>query len=247
MNPLRIAITRPRERSKDTIRLVEDHGWEAFIVPAIEIAPRPEDEVKEAVGSLESYDWLILTSASGAEIMLDYFKDVLKKVKIAVIGPKTKEMLERNSVEVAFIPTEYKAENLADELVEKGIEGENILIARASIGREVLVDKINEAANVTNVHLYDTVAPKDTSEMQELSKRLEKKEIDAIIFTSSQITKNLFETVRVETVQKSGAKICAIGPITAKTLEEFKVKVDIVPEEYTVKAALDALEEYDGK
>ncbi|MFQ5975588.1 MAG: uroporphyrinogen-III synthase [Candidatus Hydrothermarchaeales archaeon] len=244
---MRIAITRPRERSKDTIKLLEDRGEEAFIVPAIEIVPRQKNEVTKAVGSLESYAWLILTSASGAAIMLDYFGDDLKKIKIGVIGPKTKEILEKKGIEVALIPEEYKAENLADELIKQGIGGDNILIARASIGREVLVDKLKAVANVTNVHLYDTTAPKDTSEMQELSLKLEKNEIDAIIFTSSQTAKNLFEVVDPEKVQKSGAKICAIGPITARTLQDFGIEVDIMPKKYTVKAALDALEGKNGR
>lgn len=241
---MRIAITRPRERSKDTIRLIEDRGWEALIIPSIEIVPRPKNEVKAAIGSLESYAWLILTSASGAAIMLDYFGDALKKTRIAVIGPKTKELLDQRGIAVALMPTEYRAENLADELLKRDIKDKNILIARASIGREVLVDKLKATANVTNIHLYDTKAPENKDKMQKLSQELEKKQIDAIIFTSSQAAKNLLEEVDSETVTKSGAKICAIGPITAKTLEEYGIKVDTIPKEYTVKATLDALEKH---
>lgn len=241
---MRIAITRPRERSKDTIRLIEDRGWEALIIPSIEIVPRPKNEVKAAIGSLESYAWLILTSASGAAIMLDYFGDALKKIRIAVIGPKTKELLDQRGIAVALMPIEYRAENLADELLKRDIKDKNILIARASIGREVLVDKLKATANVTNIHLYDTKAPENKDKMQKLSQELEKKQIDAIIFTSSQAAKNLLEEVDSETVTKSGAKICAIGPITAKTLEEYGIKVDTIPKEYTVKATLDALEKH---
>lgn len=241
---MRIAITRPRERSKDTIRLIEDRGWEALIIPSIEIVPRPKNEVKAAIGSLESYAWLILTSASGAAIMLDYFGDALKKTRIAVIGPKTKELLDQRGIAVALMPTEYRAENLADELLKQDIKDKNILIARASIGREVLVDKLKATANVTNIHLYDTKAPENKDKMQKLSQELEKKQIDAIIFTSSQAAKNLLEEVDSKTVTKSGAKICAIGPITAKTLEEYGIKVDTMPKEYTVKATLDALEKH---
>jgi len=244
VNPLRIAITRPRERSKDTIRLIEDRGWEALIIPSIEIIPRPKNEVKIAIGSLESYDWLILTSASGASIMLDYFGDSLKKTKIAVIGPKTKELLEQKGIAVALMPTEYQVENLADELLKQDIKDKNLLIARASIGREVLIDKLKATANVTNIHLYDTKAPENTDTMQKLSQELEKKQIDAIIFTSSQATKNLLKEVDPEIILKSGAKICAIGPITAQTLEEYGIKVDTIPKEYTVKATLIALEKH---
>ena len=217
---MRIAVTRPRERSKDTISLIEDRGWEAFIVPSIEIVPRHKDEVKDAIDSLEKYDWLILTSASGAQIMLNYFANALKRIKIVAIEPKTKEMLEKNGIKVDLMPKEYTAENLADTMIKHGIDGTKILITRASIGREILVDKLKTRANVNNVHLYDTQVPENIEPMHELSSKLDKNTIDAIIFTSSQATKNLLKYVKPKKIQKNRTKICAIGPITAKTLEE---------------------------
>ncbi|MFQ6136873.1 MAG: uroporphyrinogen-III synthase [Candidatus Hydrothermarchaeales archaeon] len=243
---MRIAITRPKERSEDTIRMVEDRGWEALIVPAVEIVPRSKDKIVADVRSLDLYDWLVLTSASGAAIMWDYFGDALKKIKIAVIGPKTKEVLERKGVAVALMPREYKAENLAEELIDLGIEGEDILVARASIGREVLIEKLKTVANVTEAPIYDTVPPEDTTGMKLLSPKLERGKVDAVIFTSSQSVKNLFDVVDPEHVRSSNALICAIGPITTKTLGEFGIKVDIIPKEYTVGAVLDMLEDYHG-
>lgn len=230
---MRVAITRPKERAENTIKLVEKRGWGAVIVPTVEIVPR-----KLASIDLSSYDWLVITSASGADIVSEHFGSELKKIKIACIGPKTREVLEKQGIKVALIPKEYRTEVLAEELIKKA-RGNRILVARASIGREVLIEKLKEAVEVTEVPLYDTVMPEKNA-LKAFSKSLEKGDIDAIIFTSSQAAKNFLSTIDGKKIEK--LKVCAIGPITAQTLASKGIRVDAVPKEYTVEACLDALE-----
>lgn len=233
---MRVAITRPKERAEDTIKLIKRRGWEAVVIPAVEIVPRDKKEILSAVGKVEDYDWLVLTSSTGVELMHKHFGGSLKKVKIAAIGAKTKEVLEKRGIKVDLIPKEYKAENLAEEMIKKGIEGSHILVARAAIGREVLVEELKRHARVTEVALYDTEMPKNVSGVEAL------KGVDAVIFTSSQSVRNLHAAFG-EKLKKTikNAKICAIGPITAGTLKELGIRVDVMPEEYTVEACLEAL------
>lgn len=232
---MKVAITRPKERAEDTIKLVEKRGWSAVIVPTVEIVPR-----KDSLASIDlsCYDWLVITSASGASMLSEHFRDALNKIKIACIGPKTREVLERWGVKVALIPREYRTEVLAEELIKKA-GGKRILVARASTGREVLIERLKAAADVTEVPLYDTTMP-EKNVLEAFSKSLEKGDIDAIIFTSSQAAKNFFRAIDGKKIKK--LKICAIGPITAQTLASKGVRVDAVPREYTVEACLDALE-----
>lgn len=228
---MRVAVTRPKERAGETIKLIENRGWEGVIVPSIEVVPRKKPAV-----NLRDYDWLALTSASGAAIMHRYYGSELKKVKIAVIGPKTAELLRKKGISVSLIPKEYKGESLADELIRKGIAGKRILIARASAGREVLVEKLKEHASVDEITLYDTKPPR-SRQLENFSRMLAR--IDAIIFTSSQAAKNLLDFVSVENINK--IRVCAIGPVTAETLRNAGVRVDAMPRKYTVEACLDAL------
>ena len=232
---MKVAITRPKERAEDTIKLVEKRGWRAVIVPTVEIVPR-----KDSLASIDlsCYDWLVVTSASGASMLSEHFRDALKKIKVACIGPKTREALEKQGIKVSLIPREYKAEALAEELIKKA-GGKRILVARASTGREVLIERLKAAAEVTEVPLYDTTMPEKNA-LKAFSRYLEKGDIDAIIFTSSQAAKNFFRVIDRKKIEK--LKICAIGPITAQALAEQGVRVDMVPEEYTVKACLNALE-----
>jgi|Deesub1362A_J573_1020465.scaffolds.fasta_scaffold00016_117 uroporphyrinogen III methyltransferase/synthase len=233
---MKIAITRPREKADETIKRVENKGWKAVIIPGVEIIPRAEEEVKKEIGRLEEYHWLILTSASGAEIMLQYFGEELKKVKLAVIGPKTKKVLEEKGVNVDLVPKEYKGENLAEELISRGVDGTKILVARASIGREVLIERLRRHAEINEVVLYDVAQPRDIPDSKIMDG------VDAVIFTSSQSVKNLYKAWGEEFGKLlKNKKICAIGPITAGTLRGLGVRVDVMPEEYTVDACLEAL------
>lgn len=237
---MRIAITRPREKSQDTLSLVEARGWEALIVPTVEIKPR--ENALEGI-DLGDFDWLVLTSSFGAELVLQRCKDGVKKVKIACIGPRTAKELEKHGVKAAFIPGKFEAAALAEELLKKGAEGKKILVARASSGRELLVETLRKKARVTEVPLYDTVMVRDTKGIQDFIRSLDSDKLDAVIFTSSQAAKNLLSAIGEERIPRlNSLVVCAIGPITAETLRRRGIEVDIMPPEYTVEACLRELE-----
>jgi uroporphyrinogen III methyltransferase/synthase len=41
-----------------------------------------------------------------------------------------------------------------------------------------------------------------------------------------------------------GVAVACIGPVTAKTAEEYGMKTDIMPKDYTIPAFVDAMVEY---
>ncbi len=239
---MRIAITRPSERADETIELVRERGWEALVFPAIELVPRSAKEIAKGVGRLADYHWLVLTSAYGAEIMAELFGDELRRVKVAVIGPKTKAALEKRGFSADFQPRSYISEALAKEMVEK-VRGKRVLLARASIGREELAEELRKANEVVEVPLYDSVMPRDISGMREFKEALLRGAIDALILTSAQSAKNVLDFLGEEGKSRlRNVVVCAIGPHTAEALTEQGIRVDLVPEEYTIAASLDALE-----
>jgi len=238
-----IAVTRPLERSRETKEQIEGRGHKAMIVPAVSIVPLLREEIAKKVGDLSLYDWLVLSSASGAEVMHRYFGSELKNLKIAVIGPKTASFLKDKGINVEIIPKEYKAENLASEMINAGVDGLKILVARADIGREVLVKELQKHADVKEVTIYRTIMPCDKTPMREMLQALENGTLTAVIFTSSQNVRNLFASLDKERLIDGlkKTKVCAIGPITARTLEEHGARVDVMPQEYTVEACLEAI------
>jgi uroporphyrinogen III methyltransferase/synthase len=206
-------------------------GWEAFIVPSIEIVPRPIDSSIQ----LDEFDWLVVTSASGAEVLWRHFKVGLQDINIAVVGPKTQAAFVKKGILPKLVAKEHLGER-------DHVKGKRVLVARASLGRKELVEMLGEVADVKEIHIYDTLLPKDTSELRRFKALLDEGEIDALVFTSSQATKNLLDFLGEGAREKlQQTIICAIGPVTARTVEGYGIKHACVPEQYTLEAALEEI------
>lgn len=240
---MRVAVTRPQERSQQTIDELEARGFEAVIVPGIEIVARPEDEIRSGVGDIDDYDWIVITSAAGVDLLVELYGEELNYATIAVVGSKTAGALEKQGIDVDLVPKEFKAENLAEEIMAQAIESSRILVARASTGREVLVEELSKEAEVTEVHLYDTMVPRDTSRMEGFYTDLKGGKIDAVVFTSSHTVENFYSVLGDGlTDYLNQVKVCAIAPITRKTLDARGVENVLMPETYTIESCLDLLE-----
>ncbi len=235
---MKVAITRPADRKLETEALARNRGWEVIVVPALEIIPLSIDPSLR----LSDFDWLVVTSATGADILYSHFKDRLKGIKTAVVGPKTSAAFQRRGITPLIVAEEHVGEGLASELRDI-TKGQNVLVARAARARRTLVDELKKVARVREVAIYDTSKPTDRKTLELFKKSLEKKEIDAVVFTSSQMTANVLDFLGQSTKSLlEGVVVCAIGPVTASTLVNLGIGVTCVPDEYTIEGALDAIE-----
>ena len=155
-------------------------------------------------------------------------------------------MLERLSVRVDFIPSEYKAEAIIEKLGTNKIKGNKILIPRAAVAREVLPEELVKlGATVDVVDAYKTIEPEErkSSVIREM---LKNKEIDVITFTSSSTVTNFLKVFNDQEISDliSNVTIACIGPITAKTAEKYGLKTSIIPENYTIEAFSDAIADF---
>jgi uroporphyrinogen-III synthase len=93
------------------------------------------------------------------------------------------------------------------------------------------------------VHAYQTISPDhDKGRLRDL---LMRKSIDMVTFTSSSTVDNfakMFETdgsLLQEWMQN--VAVACIGPITAKTAEEYNFKVSLVPPRYTIESLAESI------
>jgi uroporphyrinogen III methyltransferase/synthase len=78
---------------------------------------------------------------------------------------------------------------------------------------------------------------------------LESGEVDMVTFTSSSTVRNFLSMVDAKDQEElarlmSGVSIAAIGPITAKTVSDNGLKVDVQPEQYTIEALIREIIEF---
>ena len=241
----KVLVTRSRDQASELSELLREQGAEPIEFPVIRISP-PEsfDELDAALERIDTYDWVLFTSANGVRATIDRLhqlgRDVrsLQGPKIGAIGPATAESIACLGVRVDFTPSKFVAESVVEEFPESPA-GKRILIPGAKDAREVLPEKLREkGAQVDVVTSYQTVIEESCA--PPIKEMLEKGEIDIITFTSSSTVKNFVRLVGRESVPE-GVTIACIGPITAQTAEEHGLKPDIVAEDYTIEGLVRGL------
>ncbi len=245
----RIVVTRSRMQAGELSRKLEELGAETVEFPTIEIN-QPEDfaPLDDAIRDLDSFDWLVFTSVNGVDAFFDRLahhgldlRSVPREVKIAAIGPATKERIEAFGLRVDIVPKEYRAESLLEEVSGESLAGKKILIPRAKVAREVLPDKLREAgAEVVVPPAYESAPSSEGRDA--LAKRLRAGEIDCVTFTASSTVENFVGAFGGETVELlESAKVACIGPITADTARGRGIRVDIEADEYTIPGLVEAI------
>ena len=190
-------------------------------------------------------------------------------LKIAVIGPATKEFIETNvNFPVDFCPSEFNSDSFASEFKLKCTDDSNylkplkILLPRTSIADNKLIQDLEESKKieVTQVDAYKTVKPDLSTDLIHKFKDLllesqTKNERIKLSFTSSQCVRNFFENLSETIKIKDFLNIIdfySIGPKVTTTLgdeiykivqeKDFDLKI-FQSDEATLESLVDLLTE----
>ncbi len=242
-----IVITRPERQADDLALLLASQGASPIAFPTISIVP-PEDwkELDCALDQLESYQWLIFTSANGVHFFFQRLREKsrdirdLKGIKICCIGPATARQIENRGIKVDLVPQEFIAEGILKSFASLDLSGKKILIPRAAVARDILPESLKKQGAIVDVATtYQTV--NSGRKKEELTKLIDAGEVDIITFTSSSTVNNFLEIMGAEYVLPSSIQIACIGPVTADTAKKAGFPIDISQEEYTMEGLVQSL------
>jgi len=177
---------------------------------------------------------------------------LLTKTRVVAVGPKTSNELQRQGVRVNVVPLNYTSEGVVEALKPEDLKGKRILIPRAKGAPKYLSTELEKlGAIVEEFFIYEPAQPSGTRAVTKFARDLSRGVIGAMIFTSSSTVKNFFNMTRnsvsigrLKRLMKNNMDIIAIGPVTARTLEEAGVKPRVVPRRFLAEEALEALVRY---
>ncbi len=246
----RVLMTRAKDQAHELATRLASYGADPVEGSTISIVP-PLDwtPVDRAISEIHTYDWMIFTSVNGVNRFMTRLRAkgldarCLAGRRLCCIGPRTAEELEQFGVRADLVPAEYQAEGVLAALNQQEIHASRILIPRAEVAREILPDQLRaRGAHVDVVSVYRTLTPDVNAEgwWQELRDH----RLDVVTFTSSSTVRNfvaMLGGMAVVSPLLQSVTIACIGPITAKTAEEFGLTVSIMPSENTIPALVEAI------
>jgi uroporphyrinogen-III synthase/uroporphyrinogen III methyltransferase/synthase len=223
----RVLVTRAAHQAGKLSEGLRALGAEAVEVPVLEMQP-PTDPapLDRALRSLDTYDWLILTSANTVRALqarsqaLGLSLALGADLRAAAVGEATAAAARQAGLAVTLVPETYVAEALVESMADQ-VAGKKILLARAETARDVIPDALRAAgAQVDVVGAYRNVMP---SAAPELLRAALEKGIDAATFTSSSSVTHLADAARAAGIEFPFADMRAIsiGLITSQTLREL--------------------------
>jgi uroporphyrinogen III methyltransferase/synthase len=246
----RVLVTRTREQAGTLAALLRERGAESIELPTIHVSPPTDwDEVDRAIGRLAEYDWVIFTSANGVRYFFERLDArgldarALGGARLATIGPATAAVLGQFRLKADFVPTEYVAEAVVEEMGRFDLAGRRVLLPRAREAREVLATGLAaRGAVVDEVAVYETRPAGDADEARRL---FASRQIDVVTLTSSSTARNLVQLLG-EGYRDAlrDVVIASIGPITSQTARDLGLSVQVEAAEHTIPGLVEALEKH---
>lgn len=247
----KILVTRPKGQAEPFVKKLEEKGAEVLTLPTSEILPvGKKEELKRLFFSLNRYDWCFFNSKNGVQIFLSHLERLgrplkeLRHLRIAAIGPKTKEALESAGLRVSLIPKVFTQEGLIARIREKDLDfrGKRVLLVHAEGARRHLSSSLKKmGASVTLLPLY--VSKKTALSSRTVLEALRRREVDIVTFTSASCVDNFFKFFPRLSPRSliDGTAVASIGPVTSKECRAHGLRVSVQAKRHTTEGLLDAM------
>lgn len=246
----RIVVTRRTEQAGSFAQRLAELGADVLEVPTIKItSPTEKDAIVDCLLELNSYDWLVFTSANGVMAFFDIFfrrfQDLrdIGGARIAAVGPATAAKLRELHLQVDLTPEEFTGRKIAETFKKyQDIENVKMCLLRAEVANADLPDALMEmGAIVDDIAIYKTVP--ETEDPGGSCERLLEDGADWVTFTSSSTVEHFHARFDLPKLMKKfpKLKLASIGPETSKAIAALKLKPALEAKEHTTDGLIAAL------
>ena len=240
----RIVVTRASADAGALSEQLRELGAETILMPAIGIEPLDGAVLRDAIARLDEADWVIFTSRNGVDLFWDALRGLgrdaraLATVKLAAIGPGTRDALLARGLAVDVLPERFVAEGLLEALRERGdMDEARVLYIAAEGARDVLPAGLAElGAVVRMVRAYRAVP--DGAGADALRERLTSGSVDLVTFTSASAVRAYVDAVGLHLAALAPA--VTIGPVTSEAARDAGLTVALEAATSTIPGLVEA-------
>ncbi|MER1999330.1 MAG: uroporphyrinogen-III synthase [Lysinibacillus sp.] len=221
---------------KSAIQLIEQHGGRAVHFPLIKIAETVSSADYARLQRIVGYDWLIFTSQNAVESFLAkctrHKYEVPVTIKIAAVGEKTAQLLNKAGLTVHFMPTIYSADVFVREF--QLAPGERALFLRGSMAKST----IREGTGADEWTVYETQPCLE--HITALDGCIVSSKEPIVVFASPSAV-DVYAAEIASNIDWHYVKVASIGHITTAALQKYGVTPYIQPTIYTIQAVIEQL------
>lgn len=243
-------------RAKEMEALIRRWNGEPFVAPSVQ--ERAIDSQAEAIAWAErlvagEFDLVLFTTGVGLAYLRDAiltrfsaddFSAALRKVTIAVRGPKPLAILHELGVQPQLRIPEPNTWREMLPIMQSRPE-RRIAIQEYGRPNPVFTAALEAmGATVSTIAIYRWELPDDIAPLKEAARRMSRGDVDVLVFTTSvqymhlmEIAANLGFAGKVYQAMQSHTVVASVGPIMTAALREHGIEPDIEPD-YPKMAAL---------
>ena len=252
----RVVVTRTRTQASRLSDQLIELGAEVLEIPTIRIEPTDHRQrLVDAMAELGTYDWIVFTSPNGVDAFFEYFFKAFGDIRsfgnlrIAVIGPGTRDKVEALHLKVDVMPEQYLTDAIPAAVNEfENLENLKVLLMRAEVANPGLPKAFEElGAIVDDIPCYKTVV--ETEDLNGAAQAMTDEGADWITFTSSSTVENFHQRFDLPDLVETypDIKLASIGPETSKAIRALGLEPTIEAEQHTINGLVNALRSAESK
>jgi uroporphyrinogen-III synthase len=242
MRDKRVAILESR-LGRQLVDLVAKHGGVPVHAPALSEVPDVDPAfVKRLVDDLGAHParLAIFQTGVGTQALFaatdrlgitDDLLEILAALTVAARGPKPTVALRARHVRIDLSARDpFTTHEVLDAVQSIAIDGARVVVQRYGVTNVELEDALKvRGAEVVEIPTYRWALPANTQLLIDLIGALERREVDAVMFTNAAQVRNLFAIAttlgRADALRAAlaGTLIASIGPVASAALRDFGV------------------------
>ena len=222
-----VLVTRPTSAGDDLARLIMAAGVRVHAVPTLATEPvGAESPLAEALRRPDAYDWIVVTSPTGAAVaasLVDRTRLGVSRPRWAAVGPATGQVVEKAGLAVSAMPAIARGVAVAGAIADvEPLAGRRVLLARADAAGSDLPAALRAAgAIVEDLVAYMTIeAPAES--LPALAAALDDPGLAVVALASGSAVRGLLRLADSigpdATARVAGLPFVSIGPSTTEAV-----------------------------